>query len=98
MKMPNPLAQIYRARQYRPNYFDGFDEEQVVEGLTKGELTDAEKCPWLNNFTGDHGEGHKFLRFEIDEISPSNLVVVAHYSDGTHWVASTARMIAQSRA
>jgi hypothetical protein len=91
-KMPNPLAQIYRARQYRPDYFEGF-EEQMVDGLTKGELLNVEKCPWLKNFMH---EG--FERFEIDEITPSNLIVIAYYKDGTHWVATTARMVAQSRA
>lgn len=72
----------YLVRQYRPNYFSGF-ETQVVSGLSYDEITSA---PFCENFK--HGD------FKCFTVSPyadgDELIIEAHYKNGAHWVAGFA--------
>ena len=71
---------LYVARQYRPAYFSGFETE-IARGLDRDKITTA---PWFRNFEYDG-----FERFEIIEYG-DELMIIAHYSNGKHWVAGFA--------
>lgn len=72
--------QQYHVRQYRPNYFSGFENE-VVRDVA---FDDILKCSWFKNF-----EQHGFEHFSFCQYG-DELLISAHYENGEHWVAGFA--------
>jgi hypothetical protein len=75
------VTPLYHVRQYRPNYFSGFDTE-FYRNVPYEKITDA---PWMENFK--HSD---FDHFTVTPYSDHELIVEAHYRDGQHWVAAFA--------
>jgi len=74
----------YLVRQYRPNYFSGF--EDAVEGpLPYDQITTAS---WFKNFQHQYDGG--FKKFEIEDYGNGELIISAIYNNGKHWVAGFA--------
>jgi hypothetical protein len=71
----------YHVRQYRPNYFSGFDNA-VVRDVSREAILQA---PWFRNF-----EREGFDHFSVEPCSSGELIISAHYKDGAHWVAGFA--------
>lgn len=77
---------VYTVTQYRPAYFEGFENE-VVEHVDEKDLMNPEVLPWLKNF---QHEG--FVEFYIDRVHPpEHIIVSARFADGSHWVAAIAK-------
>jgi hypothetical protein len=70
----------WHVRQYRPNYFSGF-ENAVCRDVEEDDIL---KCSWFENF---RHEG--FERFEIAPYGDEK-IISAHYADGNGWVAGFA--------
>lgn len=71
---------LYHVRQYRPNYFSGFENE-VYHNVSWEVIT---AVPFMANFR--HG---KFQRFEIEPYG-KEFIISAIFSDGESWVAAFA--------
>ena len=71
----------YHVRQYRPNYFSGYDNE-VVHNI---EYADILSVPWCENFKSD-----LFDHFSISKYNEDELIIEAHYKNREHWVVGFA--------
>jgi len=71
---------LFHVRQYRPNYFSGFENE-VVRDVPWDKILEV---PWMENF---RHEG--FDRFTVEKYG-TEWIIQAHYRDGAHWVAGFA--------
>lgn len=76
-----PKNKEYLVRQYRPAYFSGFETEHF-RAATRDEITAA---PWLKNFSQEGLDGFVVAPYASDE-----LIVVANYKNGEHWVSAFA--------
>lgn len=70
----------YMVRQYRPAYFEGFENE-VVRDVPYDEITTVSFC---DNFKYDG-----FVCFSLDPYG-SELIISAHYKDGKQYVVGFA--------
>lgn len=74
------MTDKYKVRQYRPAYFTGFDND-VISDVEYDKITEV---PFMSNFKH---EG--FKEFKLSEYG-DELIIVAYYGDGKHWVAGFA--------
>ena len=84
MRSPDAMSRSkkYKARQYRPNYFNGFDND-VRSSLSFDDLITV---PWCENF-----KHSGFKEFKIEPYgSGDELIISAHYEDGKHFVVGFA--------
>lgn len=67
------------AKQYRPNFFDGFEKNESHFSSTD-ELLEID---WVKNFTNDDN----FHRFSLsrDKRGTHNHTLMAEYNDGFEW-------------
>ena len=70
----------YAVRQYRPSYFEGFQNE-IYRNVPFSDLT---KQPFCKNF-----EWGDFDRFAVEPYG-DELIIMAYYKDGQHWVVAFA--------
>ena len=74
------MSDKYLVRQYRPNYFSGF-ENAVCRDVTYEGIT---QVPWCDNFKHDG-----FKEFKIESYG-NELIISAYYEDGERWVVGFA--------
>lgn len=72
---------LFHVRQYRPNFFSGF-ENQVCRDVEEEHILD---CRWFDNF---RHEG--FKDFTLEPYDSGETIIIAHYTDGKYWVAGFA--------
>ena len=75
------MSNLYHVRQYRPNFFSGFDNA-VIHNVTKDEILSA---PWFRNF-----EHEGFAQFTVELYGNGELIISAKYKNGESWVAGFA--------
>lgn len=71
----------YLVRQYRPNYFSGF-ENAVVRDVLYDDITNV---PWSDGF-----KQADFKNFVIEPYNGDELIISAKYENGESWVVGFA--------
>ena len=81
---------LFTVRQYRPAFFEGFDNA-VVEHVDEKDLMNPAVLPWLKNFQHADDPTYAFVKFYVEEAFGKDKIVSALYNNGKHWVAAIAQ-------
>lgn len=81
---------LFTVRQYRPAYFEGFDNA-VVEHVDLKDLMNPDVLPWLKNFMHDDDPSYAFVGFYTETGYGNELLISARYNNGKHWVCAIAQ-------